>query len=71
MLTRWDTQILYWRISLFVGVLAFLCRWSGEGGKNSIALVRAMDTLAVITLGGVQIPTLGELARLAIITSHM
>jgi hypothetical protein len=35
--------------------------------KNGIALVRAMDTSAVITLGGVQIPALGECAQLAII----
>jgi hypothetical protein len=53
------------------GALTSLCRWSKEGGKNGIALVRAMDTSAVITLRGVQIPALGECARLAIIIIYM
>ena len=57
---RWDTCILCWRDSLFGGVLTYLCRWSGEGGKNGIALVRAMYTSTVITLGGVRVPVLGE-----------
>jgi hypothetical protein len=52
-------------------VLTFLCRWSGEGGKNGIALVRAIDMSAVIPLGGVQVPGLGEHALLAVILSHM
>jgi hypothetical protein len=51
--------------------LTLLCRWSGEDGKNGIALVRAMDTFAIITLGGVQIPALGERAWLAIIIIYM
>jgi hypothetical protein len=54
-----------------VGTLTFLCRWSREGGKNSIAPVRAMDTSTIITLGGVQIPMLGERAWLAIIIVYM
>jgi hypothetical protein len=52
-------------------MLIFLCLWIREGGKNGIALFRAMDTSAVITLGGVQIPTLGERTRLAIIIIYM
>jgi hypothetical protein len=54
-----------------MGTLTSLCHWSGEGGKNVIALVRAMDTSAVITLGGLRIPALGERAWLVIILSHM
>jgi hypothetical protein len=54
-----------------VGALTFLHHWSGEGGKNGIALVRAMDMSIVITLGGVQITTLGKCAQLAVILSHM
>jgi hypothetical protein len=68
---RWDTQILCWCNSLFVSALTFLCHWSGEGGKNSIALVRLMDISVIITLGGVQIPALREHAWLAVILSHM
>jgi hypothetical protein len=52
-------------------MLTFLCRWSRESGKNGIALVRAMDTSAVITLGGVQIPKLGKRTWLAIIIIYM
>ncbi len=44
---------------------------SEEGGKNGIALVRAMDMSVVITLGGLQVPTLWERARLVVILSHM
>jgi hypothetical protein len=68
---RWDTQILCWCNSLFVGALTFLCHWSGEGGKSSIALVSAMETSAIITLGEVQKSTLGECPLIAIIISHM
>ena len=39
--------------------------------KNGITLVRAMDTSAAVTLGGVQVPVLGERTRLAVILSHM
>jgi hypothetical protein len=53
-----DTTVLYWPDSLFLGAL-LLCLWSGEGGKDSIALVRVMNASAVITLGGVQVPVLG------------
>jgi hypothetical protein len=52
-----DTNFLYWRNSLFLGAL-FLCLWSREGGKDSIAFVRAMNVSAVVTLGGVQVPML-------------
>ena len=52
-----DTNFLYWRNSLFLGAL-LLCLWSGEGGKDSIALVMAMNASAVVTLGGVQVPVL-------------
>jgi hypothetical protein len=54
-----------------VDVLTFLCCWSGEGGKNGIALVKVMEMSAVIALKGVQIPPLGECAWLAIIINHM
>ncbi len=63
---QWDTYYVW-----VLGALTFLHRWSGEGGKNGIALVRAMNTSAVITLGRVQVPVLGERAWLAIILSHM
>ncbi len=39
--------------------------------KNGIALVRMMDTSSNITLGGVQIPRLGERTWLAVILGHM
>ncbi len=68
---QWDTYILCWYNSLFLGALNFLHRWSGEGGKHSIAFVRAMDTSTIITLGGVWVSTLGECAWLAVILSHM
>jgi hypothetical protein len=54
-----------------VGALTSLCLWSGEGGKNGITLVRAMDPSAIIALGGVRVPMLGECAWLAIIMRHM
>ncbi len=68
---RWDTWIFCWRNSLFVGALTFLCHWSREDGKISIALVSAMDTSAIITLREVQIPELGGRAWLAIISIYM
>jgi hypothetical protein len=34
----------------FLGVL-FLCLWSGEGGKDGIAFVRAMVMSVIIVLG--------------------
>ncbi len=52
------------------GGLTSLCRWSKDG-KNGIAHFRAMDTSAVITLGGVRIPTFGERALLAIIIIYI
>ncbi len=68
---QWDTWILCWCNSLFLDALTFIQRWSGEGGRNGIAFVRAMDTSAVITLGGVQVSALGERTWLAVILSHM
>jgi hypothetical protein len=53
-----------------VGALTFLCRWSGEGGKNGILLVRAM-VMSVIVILGVKIAMLGECAWLEIIIGHM
>ncbi len=54
-----------------MGALTSLCCWSRDGAKNSIPLVRVMDTSAIIALGGVQIPALGECAQLAITMTHM
>jgi hypothetical protein len=54
-----------------VGVLTSLCHWGGEGGKNIIVLVRAVDTSAIIALGGVRVPALGECDPLAIIMRYM
>jgi hypothetical protein len=65
------TSFLCWRNSLFGGVLISLGRWSGEGGENSITLVRTMDMSIIIILGGVQVPTLWGCACLAIIMRHM
>ncbi len=45
--------------------------WSGEGGKNSIALIRAMNTSAVVTLGGVQVSALEGRSWPVVILSHM
>ena len=53
-----DTNFLYWCNSLFLGVL-LLCFWGSEGGKHSIAFVRAMNASVVVTLGGVRVPVLG------------
>ncbi len=68
---QWDTKILYWCNSLFLGALTILCNWSRECGKNGIALVRAMDTSAIVTLRGVRVPMLGECTWPAVILSHM
>jgi hypothetical protein len=65
-----DTNFLYWRNSLFLGAL-LLCLWSGEGGKDSIAFVRAMNASAVITLGGVRVPALEGQIRPAVILVNM
>ncbi len=53
-----DTNFLYWHNSLFLGAL-LLCLQSGEGGKDRITFVQAMNASAVITLGGVRVPMLG------------
>ena len=55
--THMDTNYLYWRNSLFLGAL-LLCLWSGEGGKDSIPLIRAM-VMSVIVVLGVRLPVLG------------
>ena len=65
-----DTDFLYWRNSLFLGALV-LCLWSGEGGKNSVTFVRAMNASAIVTLRGVRVPALGCCAWLAIILINM
>ncbi len=52
-----DTNFLYWGNSLFLGA-RLLCLWSGEGGKDSIAFVRAMNVSAIVTLGGVRVTAL-------------
>ncbi len=54
---------------LFLGAL-FFCLWSGEGGKNGIAFVRAM-VMSIIVVLGAQIPTLGGCTWLAIILVDM
>jgi hypothetical protein len=54
-----------------MGALTSLCNWSREEGKNGITLVRAMNTSAVVTLGGVRVPTLEGRIRPAVILSHM
>jgi hypothetical protein len=61
-----ETDFLYWHNSLFLGAL-FLCLWSGEGGKDSIAFVRVMNASAVVTLGGVQVPMLGGRHRVQLV----
>ncbi len=53
-----------------MGVLTFLHHCGGEGGKNGITLVRAM-VMSVIVVLRVQIPLIGECARLAIIIGYM
>ncbi len=66
-----DTYFLYWRNSLFLG--AFLLRSrSGEGGKDSIAFVRAMNVSAVVTLGGIRVPALeGQICSVVILVDMM
>ncbi len=66
-----DTSFLYWWDSLFLGAL-ILCLWSGVGGKDSIAFVRAMNASAVITLGGVRVPALeGRIWPMVILVNMM
>jgi hypothetical protein len=67
----WDTKLLYWCDSLFLGALTFLCNWSGEGGKYRNALVKAMNTSAVFTHGGVRVPVLEGRIWPAVILTHM
>jgi hypothetical protein len=50
---------------------AFLSLQLVRGGKNSIALVRVMDTSAVITLQELGVPALAERTWPAVISSHM
>ena len=65
-----DTNFLYWCDSLSLGAL-LLHLQSKEGGKDSIAFVRAMSASAVITLGGVRVPALGDCTQFAIILVDM
>ncbi len=65
-----DTNFLYWCDSLSLGALLLHLR-SKEGGKDSIAFVRAMNASAIVTLGGVRVPTLGDCTWLAIILVNM
>jgi hypothetical protein len=71
--TKWDTHILLcWCNSLFGTTLPLLCFWSGEGDKNSIPLVRMMETSVIVILRGVQVLVLGGCAQFAVIMrSHM
>jgi hypothetical protein len=55
---------------LFWGALTSLCRFSGEGGKNGVTLVKAM-VMSIEAVLRVQIPTLWERAWLGIIISYM
>ncbi len=61
---------LCWCDFLFQGAITSLCFWSGEGGKNGIALVRAM-VMSVIIVLGVQKPVLGGCAWLTTILFNM
>ncbi len=65
-----DTNFLYWRNSLFLGAL-LLCFLSREGGKHSIAFVRAMNASAIVTLWGVQVPALEGRIRPTVILVDM
>jgi hypothetical protein len=65
-----DTKFLCLRDSLFLGALLF-CLWSGEGGKDSIAFVWAMNASAVVTLAGVRVPVLGCCTWLAVVLVNM
>ncbi len=66
-----DTNFLYWCNSLFLGAL-LLYFWSGEGGKHSIAFVRAMNASTIVTLWGVPVPTLeGQIQPMVILVDMM
>ncbi len=62
--------LLCWRDSLFLGVITSLCLWSREGGKNAIALVRAM-VMSVIIVLGVRVSAFGCYTWLAIMLFDM
>jgi hypothetical protein len=62
--------VLCWCDSLFLGLITSLCLWSREGGKNGIALVRAM-VMSIIIILRVQTPVFGGCARLAIMLFDM
>ncbi len=52
--------------------MLLLCLWSREGGKDSIAFVRAMNASAIIILGGVRVPALeGRIQPTAILVDMM
>ncbi len=65
-----DTTFLYWCNSLFLGAL-LLCLWNREGGKDSIAFVRAMNASTIVTLRGVQVPALEGRIRPTVILVDM
>ncbi len=65
-----DTKFLYWHDFLFLGTL-LLRLWSGEGGKDSIAFVWAMNASALVTLGGVRVPLLGCCTWLVVVLVNM
>ncbi len=65
-----DTNFLCWCDSLSLGALLLHLR-SNKGGKDSIAFVRAMNASAIITLGGVRVPALGDCTWFAIILVDM
>jgi hypothetical protein len=62
--------ILCWGNSLFLGVIASLFLGSREGGKNAIALVRAMVMSVIIGLR-IQTPAFGGYTWLAIMLFDM
>ena len=65
-----DTKFLYWCDYLFLGAF-LLYLWNGEDGKDSIAFVQAMNASAIVTLGGVRVPALGDCTQFAIILVDM
>jgi hypothetical protein len=62
--------LLCWHNYLFLGAITSLRFWSGEGGKNGIALVQAM-VMSVIIILGVQTPVFGGCAWHAIMLFDM
>ncbi len=66
-----DTNFLYWHNSQILSAL-LLCLWSGEGGKDSISFVRAMNASTIVTLRGVRVPALeGRIWPMVILVDMM